>query len=125
MSEAQVQAPAQEAEAAPFQMPEVIPGHQILFFANPADRSPLTAATGWISQAPGAHTATMLIWSPSFGFVEKTSVRHVDDPFWRESDHSANWLRWGAWDLHPNQKAMNDMSKLLTDTKMRIAARKA
>ena len=112
-------------EAQPFKMPDVIPGDQILFHVNPADRNPLQAANGWVSQAPGSSTLTVLIWSPTFGFIEKTSVRHVDDPFWRESELAGNWMRWGAWELHPNQKALHDVRQLLTELKVRAAKQKA
>lgn len=109
---------------APFQMPDLVVGDMVLFHNDPHSKNAEDAAMGWISQRPGASTVTLLVWAPNTGFVEKPSVRHVDDPFWRESETAAQWLRWGCFELHPSTKALKELKTLLTRAKLEAAKSK-
>jgi len=106
-----------------FSLQDLVVGDMVLFYGDPHNKDVSQAAMGWISQRPGVSTANILVWAPTAGFVEKPSVRHVDDPFWKTSDTAPAWAKWGAFELHPNTKALKDIKALLT--KQRIEAAKA
>jgi hypothetical protein len=76
---------------------------------------------GWVSRKPGSQTINILCWAENAGFVEKPSVRHRDDPFWKENDTAAAWGKWGAYDLHPNTKTLKELASLMTKQKIEAA----
>jgi hypothetical protein len=53
--------------------------------------------------------------------VEKKSVRHKDDPFWRESEMAGNWAKWGCFTLHPTTETLKEIKGLLTKLKLDAA----
>lgn len=65
---------------------------------------------GWVCQRPGVNTVSVLIFSTASGFVEKPSVRHIDDPGLSEN---AAWRQWGAWDFHPSTTTLKKIEGLL------------
>lgn len=105
-----------------FRVPDLTVGDMVLWYSNPF--SPQDPAMGWVAKKPGHQTAHLLIWAEDAGFVEKPSVRHRDDPFWRESDTAAAWGKWGCYELHPNSKALKEIQSLLTKTKIEAAKKK-
>lgn len=105
----------------PFQMPEVAVGDLVLWFDNP--QSPIDPAMGWVVERPGRETISILVFSQTHGFVEKKSVRHKDDPFWRESEVAGNWMSWGCFDLHSSTALLKELRVLLTNAKMEAARR--
>jgi hypothetical protein len=100
---------------------ELLVGDMVLFHSNPFTPDKSQAAMGWVSTRPGNNTVNILIWAQNAGFVEKPSVRHIDDPFWRESETAAAWGKWGAYELHPNTKALKEMQAVLTRAKIDAA----
>jgi hypothetical protein len=99
-----------------FKMPEVGIGDLVLFYDNPF--SPDSHAMGWVSSKPGTQTIKVLIYAEEAGFVEKPSVRHVNDPFWRESETAQAWGRWGCFSVHPNTQMLKELRELLTKAKL-------
>jgi ribulose bisphosphate carboxylase small subunit len=100
-------------------MPALSVGDMVLFYDNPfTDGNPVM---GWVTCKPGTQTIKVLVFAEDAGFVEKPSVRHRDDPFWRESETAQAWQKWGAFDLHPNTKALKELQALLTKTKIEAA----
>ena len=97
-------------------------GDMILWYSNPF--SPEDPVMGWISKKPGNQTVTVLIYAEEAGFVEKPSVRHKDDPFWKENETAASWGRWGAFTIHPNTQALKELRGLLTKQKIEAAKKK-
>jgi hypothetical protein len=97
-------------------------GDMVLWYSNPYSAE--DPAMGWIAKKPGNQTVTVLIWAEDSGFVEKPSVRHKDDPFWKESDTAASWGRWGAFEVHPNTKTLKEVRSLLTKQKIEAAKKK-
>ena len=89
------------------------------FYDNPF--SPRDGIMGWVASKPGTQTIKILVWAENAGLVEKPSVRHKDDPFWRESETAQQWQRWGCFDLHPNTRALKELQVLLTRTKIEAA----
>jgi hypothetical protein len=106
-----------------FHMPELAVGDMVIWYSNPM--SPQDGAMGWISSKPGTQTVKVLIWAEEAGFVEKPSVRHRDDPFWKTNETASAWGKWGCFDLHPNTKALKEMQTLLTKSKIEAAKKKA
>lgn len=102
-----------------FQMPELAIGDMVLFYDNPF--SPQDASMGWISSKPGTQTVKILVWGENTGFVEKQSVRHKDDPFWKTSETASAWGKWGAFDIHPNTRALKELQAMLTKAKIDAA----
>lgn len=105
-----------------FTMPELSIGDMVLWYSNPF--APQDPAMGWVSSKPGAQTIKILIWAEEAGFVEKPSVRHVDDPFWKESDTAASWGKWGCWAYHPSTQALKELRAVLTKAKIEAAKKK-
>jgi hypothetical protein len=104
---------------ADFKMPEVGIGDLVLFYDNPF--APDAHSMGWVSAKPGVQTIKVLIFAAEAGFVEKPSVRHADDPFWRESETAQAWGRWGCFKLHPSTIALKELQTLLTKAKIDAA----
>ena len=102
--------------------PELSVGDMVLWYSNPF--APQDPAMGWVSRKPGSQTINILVWAEDAGFVEKPSVRHVDDPFWKENESAASWGRWGAYALHPSTKALKELQTLLTKQKIEAAKKK-
>lgn len=107
-----------------FNMDDLVVGDMVLFHADPHNRDVSQAAMGWVSQRPGTNTASILIWAPNVGFVEKPSVRHAEDPFWKTSDTAPAWAKWGCFELHPSTKSLKDLRALLTKQKLDAARSK-
>lgn len=98
-------------------------GTMVLWHCNPFHPDPSQAVMGWISQPPGHSTVNCLVWAPSTGFVEKASVRHKDDPFWKESETAAAWSKWGCYEVHPDSIALNELRGLITRMKVDAASK--
>ena len=107
---------------ADFTMPELSPGDMVLWYSDPF--SPQDPAMGWISSKPGTQTVKILVWAEEAGFVEKPSVRHADDPFWRESETAASWGKWGSFREHPSTLMLKELKTLLTKAKVEAAKKK-
>lgn len=102
-----------------YQMPSVAIGDLVLWHHDPAGAE--EGALGWVIEKPGRETLSILVFSQSAGFVEKKSVRHKDDPFWRESEMAANWQQWGCWTAHSATALMKELKPLLTKLKLDAA----
>lgn len=107
---------------ADFKMPEVVAGDMVLWYSDPF--SPQEPAMGWVSTKPGVQTIKILVWAEEAGFVEKPSVRHADDPFWRENETASSWGKWGCFRLHPSTEALKELKSLLTKAKLEAAKKK-
>jgi len=105
-----------------FQPPDLMVGDMILYYSDPFN--PADPLMGWVSRRPGRQAINILVWAEDAGFVEKPSVRHKDDPFWRESETAAQWAQWGCFELHPQTKALKEVSALLTKAKIEAAKKK-
>lgn len=105
-----------------FKMPDLSVGDMVLWYSNPF--GPQDPVMGWVSRKPGTQTINILVWAEDAGFVEKPSVRHVDDPFWKTSDTASAWGKWGCFALHPNTKALAELQSLLTRQKIEAAKKK-
>jgi hypothetical protein len=105
-----------------FEMPELAVGDMVVWYSNPF--APQDPVMGWVSRKPGSQAINILVWAEDAGFVEKPSVRHMNDPFWRESDTAAAWGKWGSFDLHPSTKALKELHGLLTRQKIEAAKKK-
>lgn len=96
-------------------------GDMVLYYSDPfASCEPLI---GWIVKKPGAQTVSILCFSAETGFVEKNSVRHKDDPFWKESESAASWARWGCYEPHPTTLAIREIKPLVTRLKVKAASK--
>lgn len=93
-----------------WQMPNVNVGDRVLFYDNPFSSD--NAQLGFVLSSPGASTTSILVFTRS-GFVEKLSVRHADDPFWKESETAQQWQIWGCWRIHPEVEAIREIQDLL------------
>ena len=105
-----------------FSMPDLTVGDMVLWYSNPF--APQDPVMGWVARKPGTQTINILVWAEDAGFVEKPSVRHVADPFWRENDTAAGWGKWGAFDLHPSTASLKELRSLLTKAKIDAAKKK-
>lgn len=110
-------------EADSFSPPPVRVGDSVYWYNDPLNCNEPTL--GWIVQRPGALTVTILTFSPNFGFLEKPSVRHKDDPGLLEN---ADWRQWGCWEYTPMttqlRKMDSVMSQIATLTEQVSLARK-
>lgn len=96
------------ASGAKWTAPEVNIGDQVWFYENPKNmKDPIN---GVICRRPGAKTVYILAYSESFGWVEKPSVHHVDDP---ELLQRVEWQQFGAWELSPTTKLLRRLSVIL------------
>lgn len=68
-------------------------GDCVYWYLDPLN--PSEPQLGWICRRPGANTVTILVFAPDIGWVEKPSVRHINDPGLRDN---AAWRQWGCWD---------------------------
>jgi hypothetical protein len=105
-----------------FQMPALEVGDMVLFYDNPFSAD--NPVMGWVSCKPGTQTIKVLVYAEDAGFVEKPSVRHRDDPFWRENETAQAWQKWGAFALHPNTELLKELKGLLTKQKIDAAKKK-
>lgn len=103
-----------------FSVPEVQVGDMVLWYPDPVNKS--DGSMGWICKKPGATTVSILVWAENTGFVEKPSVRHRHDPFWKESELANSWQRWGCWELHPHTDAIKQIQPLITKMKVQAAS---
>jgi len=93
-----------------FSPPEVALGETVYWYANPhSDSDP---QLGWVSERPGRNTVTLLVFAPGVGFVEKTSVRHRDDPGLHEN---ANWRSHGGWEYSEETARQRRLSAAAAD----------
>lgn len=93
-------------------MPTVEVGDRVLFYDNPFSLGS-EGQFGFVSARPGNQTIQILVFTQSSGFVEKLSVRHIDDPFWSESELAQQWSQWGCWKLHPETQLIKDVKSIL------------
>jgi hypothetical protein len=98
-----------------YSMPALELGDLVFWHDDPLNPSP--PSVGWVLQL-GRSTISILVFSENAGFVEKKSVRHKDDPFWRESEMAGNWAQWGCWTAHPTTETLKEIKALLTKMKM-------
>jgi|LakMenEpi03Aug12_release.lakeMendotaPanAssembly.Ray.scaffolds.fasta_scaffold733642_2 hypothetical protein len=102
-----------------FEMPELNVGDMVYWYSDPLN--PQTPSMGWVSRRPGVQTITILIWAEDAGLVEKPSVRHVDDPFWVESQSAASWTKWGAFRPHPTTAMLRQVVDIAKSLKLQAA----
>ena len=99
-----------------FEMPKVELGEQVLFWEHYSKtEDPVNA---WVAKRPGKNTVYLVIYSSSYGFVERPSVRHEDDPGLRERPE---WARHGCWATSPTIKALREVHELLPQLKALLA----
>lgn len=103
-------------------MPELAVGDLVLYYANPVN--PRDPALGFVVEKPGRTALSILVFGQSTGWIEKKSVRHVDDPFWKESETANAWAKWGCYTLHPMTKLMPQLNDMVTDWKVAKARSK-
>ena len=84
-----------------FNAPESRLGDQVYWYSD-AD-NPRDPVIGWISRQPGERTVDILAFVPFTGFIEKSSVRHKDDPGLKTNP---SWKTWGCWEFSPAHKDM-------------------
>ncbi len=106
-----------------WEMPKLTVGDRVLFYDNPFSASS-EPQFGFVSSRPGKETIQILVFTASSGFVEKMSVRHMDDPFWKNSDMAQKWQVWGAWKLHPELQVIKEIKEVL-DRKTKVPAKEA
>ena len=72
---------------------------------------------GWINERPGQLTVSILVYASTVGFVEKSGVRHADDPSLLENP---NWRANGAWKFAPQttriKKIESNMSAVISNS---------
>lgn len=102
-----------------FKMPELNVGDMVLWYSDPTN--PQEPSMGWVSRRPGVQTISILIWAEDAGLIEKPSVRHVDDPFWTESQSAAAWVKWGGFRLHPSTQALKQVAEISKNLKLQAA----
>ena len=107
---------------AEWSFPELKVGDAVLWHSNPQNLNE-TPALGWVIERPGTQTVSVLVFTQSTGFIEKKSVRHADDPFWRESETANNWQQWGCFTLHPVTEVMPVLKEMISDWKISRARR--
>jgi hypothetical protein len=105
-----------------FKAPDLSVGDMVLWYSNPF--SPQDPSMGWVSRKPGSTTITILVYADEAGFVEKPSVRHIHDPFWKESESAAAWGKWGAYSAHPSTELLKELKTLVTKSKIESAKKK-
>lgn len=99
-----------------FTPPELGIGDQVLYYEHYTNTK--DPVSGWISKRPGKTTVYVMIFSESYGWVERPSVRHIDDPGLKER---TEWAQHGAYEVHPTTKLVNEMSALLPQIKTLLA----
>lgn len=90
-----------------FTMPKAKLGDMVYWSAD--TRNFTNPVLGWIAKEPGAQTATILVFAPNMGFMEKPSVHHRDDPGLLENP---GWLEWGCWAHSPFTETINKLESM-------------
>ena len=101
-----------------FKQPELQVGDRVLYYTNPDH--PDKPSMGFVASRPGVSTISILVFAGDAGFITKPSVRHRDDPFWRDQE-SANWKKWGCYEQHPESVMLAEVKSLLTKAKIEKA----
>jgi hypothetical protein len=91
-----------------FTMPQVQLGDMVMYYSSPLDLS--DPVIGWVSTRPGSRTLSLLVFGNDGGFIEKASVRHLNDPGLQEN---SSWRQWGAWVLHPHTEMLRKLDTLM------------
>jgi hypothetical protein len=94
-------------EVASFSPPPVSIGDCVYWYHDPLTCAEPTL--GWVVQRPGAHTVSILTFSPFSGFQEKPSVRHREDPGLQEN---SEWRQWGCWEYTPQTTQLKKLDSL-------------
>lgn len=102
-----------------FDLTTLIPCDRVLWYPDPTN--PQSPVMGFVASPPGSQTVNILVYAPATGFVEKQSVRHKDDPFWKNSDTAQSWWQWGCFELHPETVMLRELKSLLTTVKAQKA----
>ena len=102
-----------------YSMPEVSIGDLLIWHDNPSN--PSDGSIGWVVERPGRDSVSILVFAQNAGFVEKKSVRHKDDPFWKASEMAQNWMVWGCWEYHPSTALLKELRTMLTRAKVESA----
>ena len=102
-----------------FTMPELNIGDMVLWYSDPSN--PQNPSMGWVSRRPGVQTITILIWAEDAGLIEKPSVRHIDDPFWTDSQSASAWNKWGAFKPHPTTAMLKQVVEIAKNLKVQAA----
>ena len=106
-----------------WKQPELRVGDLVLYYSNPIN--PVEPLLGFVVERPGKTSISILAFGQSTGFIEKKSVRHKDDPFWKEDESANAWHKWGCYTLHPLTEMMPVMKKLITAMKIEESRTKA
>lgn len=105
-----------------WQMPQLAVGDLVLYYSNPVN--PRDPQLGFVVEKPGITAISILVFGQSTGFIEKKSVRHKADPFWKESETANSWAKWGCFDLHPMTELMPQLNEMVRDWKLAKARNK-
>lgn len=92
-------------------------GDCVYWYLDPTN--PSDPQLGWVCRRPGANTVSVLVFAPDIGWVEKPSVRHINDEGLREN---AAWRQWGCWDY---ADWLKDLKKVNTVQAIAASERKA
>ena len=109
-------AASQSQDGSEFKAPSAEVGDLVLYYQHFKNRKDPVA--GWVCRRQGKNTTYIQVLSESLGWVEKPSVRHVDDPGLRER---AEWAKAGAWEMHPTTAAVKELQSLLPHLKAVVA----
>jgi hypothetical protein len=83
-------------------------GDMVYFYDHPM--APSDPVIGWVSRRPGVNTVCVLTFSPDSGFVEKLSVRHIDDPGLQDN---RAWAANGGWEFAPATKMLKRLETIV------------
>lgn len=108
-----------------FTMPEIELGDMVIFHQDAQNPGAVQPVIGWVCEHPGRVTVSILTFTPETGFVDKRSVRHASDPFWKEDENAGTWSRHGSWDYHPTTKLLKEVRGLLSQAKIAAAKKEA
>ena len=89
-----------------WQVPEVSVGDTVLFRSHEGAE----AQMAFVSRI-GKDTLELWALTPGYGGVDKTSVRHKDDP--RLAD-SVEWKKFGTWEHRPRDPRIAQLSERLS-----------
>lgn len=98
-----------------WQQPRLSVGDLVFFYTDPS--YPRDPQLGFVVEKPGLTSLSILVFSQNTGWHERKSVRHRDDPFWRDDPNANAWSKWGCYELHPITSLMPEMMKMLEDYK--------
>lgn len=99
-----------------FTPPELGIGDHVLYYEHYNNTK--DPVSGWVSKRPGKNTIYVCIFSETYGWVERPSVRHIDDPGLRTN---SEWASHGAYEVHPTTKLVSELSALLPQIKSLLA----